>query len=145
MCIRDRNKNGWGYAFTKLKGLKELEMELETSDDKKDELMAIVEKAKTWRFPFRDGLVLSAEGMPVSANTWQGSMYHWSNFCPYCGRPNDCEKAEPPRKGCSERMRLRAEQKGPLCHVVSLRWKVVGQTDGRRDGQNGVSIDRRVI
>jgi len=123
------NPNGWGCAFGKLKGLKELEMELETSDDKRDELMAIVEKAKTWRFPLKGGLVLSAEGMPVSTSMWQTSMCYWSGRCPYCGEASKCKKAEPANKGCEERMRLRAEEKGPICHIVSLRWKVVSATD----------------
>jgi len=127
------NPSGWGCAFAELKGLKKLEIELETSDDKKDELMAIVEKAKTWKFPFGENLVLSAEGMPISTSTWQGPMCYWSERCPYCGerKAANCKMEEPPRKGCEDRMRWRAEGKGPICHVVSLRWKVVSTTGGR--------------
>ena len=106
-------------------------MEMETSDDKKGELMAIVEKAKGWRFPMREGCVLSTEGMEVRTSMWQSEMCYWSDRCPYCGEARKCRIVEPVNKGCVERMRLRQEEKGPICHIVSLRWKVVSTTDGR--------------
>ncbi|KAF4631910.1 hypothetical protein G7Y89_g6215 [Cudoniella acicularis] len=125
------DKTAWGFAFAKLKSLKEVEIELETSDDKKDELMAIVEKAKTWRFPMRDGTALSTKGLPEKINAWQSSMCYWSDLCPYCGWGEKCPVVDPPNKGCEERKRLRAEGKGPLCHVVSLRWRVINAEEER--------------
>jgi len=140
------NPNGWGCAFSRLPSLKELEMELETSDDKKGELMTIVEKAKTWEFPLtlsspkstpecsesgqereiegKTKLVLSTEGLEPKISTWQSSMCYWSERCPYCHAARDCMKADPPNEKCTERMRLRGLDLGPLCYVVSLRWRV---------------------
>jgi hypothetical protein len=123
------NVNGWGYAFAHMKGLKELEMEFETSDDKKDELLAIVRKAKTWEFPACPmkgdiDLVLSADEFEPKWSTWQGPMCYWSDFCPYCAQSMDCTVVDPPNKGCTERMRLRKEGMGPLCHVATLRWRI---------------------
>ncbi|RDL30711.1 uncharacterized protein BP5553_10056 [Venustampulla echinocandica] len=119
------DSKAWGSAFARLGSLKELVMELETSDDKKDELMAIVEKAKTWRFPYKNGTVLSAEGLREEVSTWQGPMCNWSGHCPYCGLRGKCKVVSPPNKGCEERTRLKAENKGPICYVVRLRWRVV--------------------
>jgi hypothetical protein len=140
------NPNGWGCAFSRLPSLKELEMEFETSDDKKDELMAIVEKAKTWEFPLtlpppksphersesgqegeiegKTKLVLSTEGLEPKISTWQSSMCYWSERCPNCHATRDCMKVDPPNAKCTERMRLRGLDLGPLCYVVSLRWRV---------------------
>lgn len=93
--------------------------------------MAIVKKAKTWRFPLDDGLVLSTEDMPVKTSTWQSTMCYWSDLCPYCGEKSKCKQVDPANAGCEERKRLRNEEKGPLCHIVSLRWKVVSSNGGR--------------
>jgi len=140
------NPNGWGCAFSRLPSLKELEMEFETSDDKKDELFAIIEKAKTWEFPLtlpspkplredsepgqegeierKTNVVLSTEGLEPKINTWQSSMCYWSERCPYCYAARDCVVVDPPNEKCVERMRLRGLELGPLCWIVSLRWRV---------------------
>ncbi|KAG0652957.1 hypothetical protein D0Z07_0386 [Hyphodiscus hymeniophilus] len=52
-------EGGWGTAFANLASLQELEMEFETSEDKLKELEKIVEIAKTWKFPLKDGKVLT--------------------------------------------------------------------------------------
>ncbi|KAF8215117.1 hypothetical protein K438DRAFT_1424355, partial [Mycena galopus ATCC 62051] len=44
-------EDGWGGALQHLPALKELEMEFETTVDRKDELKIIVERALRWRFP----------------------------------------------------------------------------------------------
>ncbi|CZT03758.1 hypothetical protein WAI453_009032 [Rhynchosporium graminicola] len=123
--VPEWNMAGWAGAFSKLPNLKELEMELETSDDKIDELVAIVEWAKMWKFPFRDGKVLNTEGVNAKpVQTWQGPMCFWSQICPYCAGYGDCLKTDTPNEKCTERMRLRGLSMGPLCSVYSLRWKV---------------------
>ncbi|KAH8602045.1 hypothetical protein B0O99DRAFT_491499, partial [Bisporella sp. PMI_857] len=45
------SERSWGSAFRQMASLKELELELETSEDKVPELKKIVEWAKGWRFP----------------------------------------------------------------------------------------------
>jgi hypothetical protein len=115
----------WGTAFLHLESLKELEIELETSEDKLDELKAIVEHAKTWRFPFRNGMVLSTEGMEVKEGSWSAPFCLWSHKCPSCGSQGLCRGvAVPPPKNCADRTRLRMQNKGPDCYSFTLKWKV---------------------
>ncbi|KAK0118275.1 hypothetical protein ONS95_012574 [Cadophora gregata] len=122
--VPEWNAEGWGAALGKLPVLKEVEIELETSDDKVDELMAIVEWAKGWRFPLKDGRVLSTEGVRAKGvQTWQGPMCWWSQVCPYCSGVSQCRVADPPNERCAERVRLRALSKGPVCSVYTLRWR----------------------
>lgn len=123
------NMEGWGGAFAHLSSLKELEIELETSDDKKDELVAIVDWAKDWKFPLGDGKVLSTDGVrPKDVWTWNGPLRFSSEQCPYCYRYSRCREVNPPNEKCTERMRLKDLGVGPLCHVFSLRWKVAEDT-----------------
>ena len=118
------NMEGWGAAFAKLPKLKEVEIELETSEDKVDELVAIVDWAKGWKFPLKDGMVLSTEGVDAKdMQTWQGPMCFLSQICPYCSGFSQCRATDPPNEKCTERMRLKALSKGPLCSVYSLRWR----------------------
>ncbi|KAH8678913.1 hypothetical protein BGZ60DRAFT_402131 [Tricladium varicosporioides] len=119
--------NSWGAGFARLASLKELELEMETSDDKRDELMAIVKKAKTWRFPMGKDTVLSTEGLKEKTSTWQPADHFWSDLCPYCGNGKCVPSQEEPLKGCVERQRLMSEGKGPLCHVVSIKWRLVSR------------------
>jgi hypothetical protein len=56
--------------FQELKSLKELDIELETSEDKVADLMAIVEKAKTWKCPLKNGMVLSTEGLQTKTTKY---------------------------------------------------------------------------
>ena len=118
-------KDEWGSAFAELGALKELEIELEISIDKKEELLAIISHARTWRFPLKDEKVLTTEGMPMSTSKWQGPMRYWSPVCPYCNHGGGgCERSTSPLKGCEEKRLLREQGKGPECIVVSLRWRV---------------------
>lgn len=118
----------WGAAFAEMKGLKQLEMDLETSDDKIEELKAIATNALTWKFPAysRGGveMVLSSDSSKPKWMTWEGPICYWSDSCPQCGQRTTCLVADPPNRGCVERARRKAAGLGPLCHVVSLRWKV---------------------
>lgn len=124
-------KHAWGSAFAEIKNLKELEIELETSEDKVAELKAIVEKAKEWRFPLKDGIVLSAEGLGPKTMEWRGPECYWSELCPYCSRTGECWKRESfATLKCKEKGRLKAEGKGPMCTAITLKWKVA-----RGDGQ----------
>lgn len=108
----------WGLAFKNLAGLKELEMELETFEYKKDELDEIVRHAVGWRFPMGEGRVLSAVGEKVGVRRWRGPICGWSNRCYKCeGRDKDC-------KHCEEIEALKAEGKGPMLIVMNLRWKL---------------------
>jgi hypothetical protein len=117
---------GWGSAFSHLKSLEELEMELETSEDKLDELKAIVEHAKMWRFPLKDEMVLSTEGMEVKEGSWSSPFSYWSHTCPSCGSKGLCiDTGQPHPKNCADRIRLRMLNKGPNCYSYSLKWKVV--------------------
>lgn len=121
----------WGCALAKLAALRELEMELETSEDKIGELKAIVEKAKGWRFPLENGKVLSADGMDVKVSEWQSDKNYWSEVCPYCQGGQQCRSLplSEQKEGCRERARSKAEGKGPMCTVMSLRWRVVTKDD----------------
>ena len=63
----------WGSRFANLTGLKTFEMELETLERKRNELDAIIEKARSWRFPLGDGNVLVMEGEDAEKSAWTGS------------------------------------------------------------------------
>lgn len=119
----------WGSSFAHMKGLRQLELEFETSDDKMGELKAIATHALTWKFPAHSQaegveMVLSADGLQPIWSTWEGPMCYWSDNCSYCGHYVQCLVADPPNRGCVERAKLKGEGKGPLCHVVRLKWKI---------------------
>lgn len=63
----------WGSRFANLKGLKRLELELETSEAKRTELDTIVEKAQAWKFPQGDGNVLVMDEESTETSVWTGS------------------------------------------------------------------------
>ena len=133
--------NSWGSAFKHLPSLKSLEIEFETSDDKKDELLSILKWARTWRFPLsEDGVVLSAEGTDVTSMSWQSPMCGWSDICPYCGSHGSCRlmlnaptAGQQQKEECRLRMKARQLGRGPICHVYSVLWrKVAKEKDARR-------------
>ncbi|KAL5316409.1 hypothetical protein ACEPPN_015455 [Leptodophora sp. 'Broadleaf-Isolate-01'] len=128
------NMEGWGGAFAKLPSLKEVEIELETSEDKVDELVAIVEWAKGWKFPLKNGKVLSTAGVETrGVQMWQSPKCFWSEICPYCWGYKQCIGADPPNEKCEERMRLHDLSLGPVCSVYSLRWKPVDDVAKERE------------
>ena len=124
--------NVWGSAFKNLPSLKELEIEFESSDDKKHELDTIVKWAKTWKFPLHDGRLLSTEGLDVTSSSWQTPFFFWSQPCPYCGSPrrSRCNsEGTPNEEKCAERAALRSKRFGPKCYIYSIRWKVALDTN----------------
>ena len=65
----------WGSRFTNLKGLKTLEIELETIEAKRTELNTIIEKAQSWSFPLGDGNVLVMDEGSIEKSVWTGSKH----------------------------------------------------------------------
>jgi hypothetical protein len=125
-------ESAWGAAFQHLPSLKEVEIELETSDDKKAELETIVKWAKTWRFPLDHGKVLSTEGREPTITSWQSPFSMWTAQCPYCRTDlhSLCNsKGTPNEEKCAEMADLRSRGLGPKCHVYSLRWRAVEDTN----------------
>jgi len=70
--VMEEIQRGWGYHFRHLRGLRELEMELETIESNKDQLDAIAQRALAWKFDLCDGSVLSTEGTDVIRHSWNG-------------------------------------------------------------------------
>lgn len=124
-------EHAWGNAFYYLQGLKEMEIEFETSEDKKAELDEIIEWAKTWVFPAAGkSKVLRVED-EVERWSWETPVSYWSIRCPYCEFYNNCRKIDgiEQREECAERMNKRREGKGPICHVATVKWKVVDYSE----------------
>lgn len=125
------NMGGWGGAFAQLKSIKELEMEFETSDMHKDQLVAIVDRAKTWRFPLQDGMMLSAKDCIIREHTWT--------------------KPEPLFQGGSESRTFATPlhdartEPGMLLHVRSVKWKLAKMSDGRQEVLVNVPKPRRSL
>lgn len=65
----------WGSRFTNLKGLKKLEIELETIEAKRVELDAVVEKARSWEFRLGDGNLLVMDEQSTEKSFWTGSKH----------------------------------------------------------------------
>lgn len=72
---RPYESGSWGSRFTNLNGLKKLEMELETVEAKRMELDTIVQKARSWKFPLRDGNVLVRDEEITEKLVWTGSRH----------------------------------------------------------------------
>lgn len=109
----------WGSAFQWLRGLREVHMELETFEWKREELEEIVRHAVRWRFPMGERGWLSADGLGVEVRRWRGPPCGWTNKCYKCEeRDEDC-------RHCEETRLLKSEGKGPMLVLMSLRWKLV--------------------
>ena len=65
----------WGSRFANLKGLKKLEMELETIEAKRMELDTILEKSRSWKFPLGNGNVLVMDEAKTEKAVWTGSKH----------------------------------------------------------------------
>lgn len=61
----------WGAQIAEFKGLRCLELVLETFTAKKQQLDAVIECAKTWRFPMEDDCALVWDGN-VEISSWTG-------------------------------------------------------------------------
>ncbi|ETS74757.1 hypothetical protein PFICI_13241 [Pestalotiopsis fici W106-1] len=84
MVIDDR---AWGMAFQHLPNIKSVTIEFEVTEDKREELEAIVDWAKTWKFPLSGDRHLSAEEQRIERMSWQGLLGHWSDTCTECMAP----------------------------------------------------------
>lgn len=122
-------------------------MAFETSEDKREELKAIVEWARMWEFPMggrgvlstkknsdsRAGETQNAELGDVKTWEWRGKQVHWSNICPYC-IGNTCIRTGPAegKNGdqCRERRELKERGEGPMLVVMELEWKLRGLLEG---------------
>jgi hypothetical protein len=129
-------EHAWGNAFQHLQGLKELEIEFETSEDKKRELEDIITWAITWVFPAAGKLKVLQAKDKVNKWTWETPISYWSDLCPYCRRYNaNCRNStntHQQREECSDRMRKMNEGVGPTCHVAVVKWKVVDSPKASR-------------
>ena len=65
----------WGSRFAYLKGLKKLELELETIEVKRAELDTIIERARSWKFPLGDGNMLVIDQESTEKSVWAGSKH----------------------------------------------------------------------
>lgn len=69
----DFDEGSWGSQILSFKGLKTLELELETVERRRNELDDIIERAKLWRFPLRDGNVLALNPARNRKTAWCGT------------------------------------------------------------------------
>jgi hypothetical protein len=113
---------GWGGALAHLPAIKELEMEFETVDQQKDELIAVVNRAKTWRFPLKNGMVLCAKGSTIGEKTWTKAAP-----CPQCGKAPTCDISVCKRT-VSTKTAVNVE---PLLHIRTVKWKLAKLENGR--------------
>lgn len=65
-------EKSWGNQFRNINGLKEFQLELETVESKKDELDAIVARARGWKFPLGNGQVLVLNQAKTTRTGWVG-------------------------------------------------------------------------
>ncbi|KAI4232520.1 MAG: hypothetical protein LQ349_004965 [Xanthoria aureola] len=71
----------WGNQFRKIKGLRKLQLELETVDKKKPELDAIVDRAGGWEFTLGDERVLRLNKSKTRRTGWIGPWQGKLSFC----------------------------------------------------------------
>jgi len=116
-----RKEMDWTFSFQHLGGLKELELEMEAFEYKREELQAIVEGAKKWMIPCaHEGYVLSAKDLEVKTWNWRGPLKGWNvTICQNC-----------PQKGklcgfCEEMNESKRKGLGPMLVVMSVRWKLI--------------------
>lgn len=62
----------WGSAFRRIRGLRCLQLELETVESKKTELDAIVGRANEWQFPLGDDHILIPDQSKIKRTGWIG-------------------------------------------------------------------------
>ncbi|KAJ6508231.1 hypothetical protein C8R45DRAFT_966632 [Mycena sanguinolenta] len=75
--------SGWGAALQRLPALQELEIEFETSVDRKEELKIVVQRALRWRFPMGNRGVLSNKGLGMALHEWQSDT---ESFCVFTAK-----------------------------------------------------------
>ncbi|KAJ7054386.1 hypothetical protein C8F01DRAFT_946057, partial [Mycena amicta] len=70
---RRGDAEGWGGWIASVPGLKELIIELETTEAKKDELEKCVRAASGWKFPLANGCLMHDGKKAVESDTWLAS------------------------------------------------------------------------
>lgn len=65
-------KKSWGRQFLVFKGLKKLELELETIKERREELDEIITRAADWRFPLQHGNVFVMNPARTKKTGWHG-------------------------------------------------------------------------
>ncbi|PQE13691.1 hypothetical protein CJF31_00005161 [Rutstroemia sp. NJR-2017a BVV2] len=135
---RSWQERRWGAALERLGRLRVLEMEFETSEDKRAELERVVEWARSWEFPMGERGVLSmrkverkrkrdqrdmgpVEYEEVRSWEWRGKTVHWSEQCPYC-RSHSCRNS---LEKCREKSELKRRGKGPMLLVKCCKWTLM--------------------
>ncbi|PBK64879.1 hypothetical protein ARMSODRAFT_1022864 [Armillaria solidipes] len=63
----------WTSEIRLLKRLEEFEMELETIERDKDQMLAIAQRISNWKIDLWDGRVLSTEGRALVHDVWRGT------------------------------------------------------------------------
>ncbi len=65
-------KKSWGRQFLVFKGLKKLELELETIEERREEIDGIITRAADWRFPLQHGNVFVMNPARTKKTGWHG-------------------------------------------------------------------------
>lgn len=73
-------KDGWTNKMSLLRRLEEFEIELETFERDKDQMLAIAQRIRNWRINLWDGRILSTEGCPLVHDKWTGTSVFEGNL-----------------------------------------------------------------
>ncbi|KAK0451347.1 uncharacterized protein EV420DRAFT_713238 [Desarmillaria tabescens] len=105
----------WTDKIRLVKRLEELEIELETIERDKDQMLAIAQRIRSWKIDLWDGRVLSTEGRSLIHDQWTGTSTFEGNRAWYDREKN----AWTNRPGIVRPV-------APLVyHTVTLRWTAV--------------------
>ncbi|KAI1172808.1 hypothetical protein F4777DRAFT_560223 [Nemania sp. FL0916] len=107
----------WGTAFSRMPTLKTLTIDFETSEDKRDQMEAIVDWALKWKFPLAYGRHLSTCGQPATKTSWRGLPHHWSDRCVSCGIHARLSLSGPECLKCKETRQLAERRHGPQLFI----------------------------
>ena len=126
----------WGSRFANLKGLKKLELELETSEAKRMELDTIIEKAPGWNFPLGDGNVLVMDEESTKTSVWTGSKHFKGLHAPKIpaglqlrqGSTASFSPFKPTPRSDMESEELKAEDTIDYC-IVLLTWRTQSKSE----------------
>ncbi|KAG7441502.1 uncharacterized protein BT62DRAFT_937016 [Guyanagaster necrorhizus] len=73
-------KDGWTNEIRLLKRLEEFEIELETFERNKDQMLAIAQRIRNWNIDLWDGRVLSTKGHSLVHDHWRGTSVFADNI-----------------------------------------------------------------
>ncbi|KAF9009180.1 hypothetical protein BDZ89DRAFT_1078688 [Hymenopellis radicata] len=68
-------KDEWTRNIGKIRGLEDMQLELEVVQRDYEQLMAIVRRVLTWRIKLYDGRLLTTEGNPLKEKHWLGTSH----------------------------------------------------------------------